>query len=512
MPRDARGRSLESLALAAWLVLPTALVLALAAPPAAAAGPEWRISTPQALDNQTYLADGPITIEQGGVLTVRNSTILFNLTAEGSLALTVHTGGSLILEDAVLRSGAEGWHYNFLVSGHLEARRADISDLRGDAGLGGLEIDGGNAVIEDSSIHHNRFYGLFLRSGAPVVRRTTFDANVVAISVLPGASPVLEDLVILNSTSIGLKITDASPVVRNLTVTGSSNFAVGAASAVLDIVGCRITGGLVGLDAVLGTTGRVEGCAFSSLGTGVRAQDSPVGVSNSTFFADGVGVNATRSAVDLVANEFTDVDLGVRVQQPVAGVLGGEAVDNRFAGAGTAIELHASNFFLFNNTYGPLMTGTRVFHEVQLLIVDKAGAPVTRARVNITAANGALVFTGLTNDTGAVTATLEEFREFGNGTRLNLTPHGVRIESPGLVTETTVNATADKTERITLTEPPAATTVLGVSREALLVVAAILGASALIAAVSLRARRRRHAEALERRSGARRRRGPRSGR
>lgn len=512
MSRDARGRSLEGLTLACALILPATLFLALGAPPAAAAGPEWRIDTPQTLDNQTYLADGPITIGQGGVLTVRHSTILFNLTAEGSLALTVHAGGSLILEDAALRSGVEGWHYNFLVSGHLEARRADISDLRGDAGLGGLEIDGGNAVIEDSSIHHNRYYGLFLRSGAPVIRRTTFDANVVAISVLPGASPVLEDLVIRNSTSIGLKIDDASPVVRNLTVTGSSNFAVGARSAVLDIVGCRLSGGVVGLDAVNGTTGRVQGCEFLSLGTGVRAQDSPLAVSNSTFFSDGIGVNATRSAVEVASNEFTDVGVGVRVQEPVAGVLGGAAVDNQFAGIGTGIELYASNFFLSDNTYGPLMTGTRVFHAVQLLIIDKAGAPVARARVNITAANGALVFAGLTNDTGAVTATLEEFREFGNGTRLNLTPHGVRIESPGLVTETTVNATADKTERITLAEPPAATTVLGVSREALLLVAAVLGAAALVAGLSLRARRRRQSADLERRSGARRRRGPRAGR
>ncbi len=499
---------------AGWLAAALALPLAptLAAPQGAAAATEWRIDSPFVLDNQTYVAEGPITVAQGGVLTVRNSTVLFNLTSEGSITLTVHKGGSLILEDAVLRSKVSGLHYNFLVSGHLEARRADISDLRGDAGLGGLEIEGGNAVIEDSYIHHNRYYGLFLRSGAPVIRRTTFESNVVAVSVLPGASPVFEDLVIRNSTSFGLKVADASPVVRNLTVLNSGGFGVGAVGAVLDIVGCRIAGGPVGLDAAEGTTGRVEACEFLSLGTGVRAQDSPLSITNSTFFGSSVGVNATRSAVGLSGNRFTDDAVGIRVQDSPPGVLGGEAVGNAFVGAGLGIELHVSNFFLENNSYDARMTGTRVFHEVTVVIVDTGGTPVRRALVNITAADGAAVFSGLTNDTGAVVATLEEFREFGNGTRLNLTPHRVRIESPGLVTVTALNATSDKIERITLgaakPEVP-----LGITREALLLVAGVFALAAAAGALGLRARRRRTQAARAQRSqGAPLRRGPRRGR
>ncbi len=499
---------------AAWLAgaLAVPLALALAAPPGAAAATEWRIDAPTPLVNETYVAKGPITVAQGGVLTVRNSTILFDLTAEGSITLTVQAGGSLILEDAVLRSNVSGLHYNFLVSGHLEARRADISDMRGDVGLGGLEITGSDALIEDSHIHHNRYYGLFLRSGAPVVRRTTFDSNAVAVSVLPGASPVLEDILIRNSTNFGLKVADASPVVRNLTVLDSTLFGVGAVGAVLDIVGCKIGGGEVGLDAAQGTTGSVEGCEFLALGTGVRAQDSQVRVSNSTFYGSSLAVNATRSAVELVGNRFTDNALGVRVQEPPSGTAVGEAVDNVFAGAGLGIELHVSNFFLENNSYGAHMTGTRVFHEVGLLIVDPSGAPVRRAVVNITASDGAAVFSGLTNATGELTATLEEFREYGNGTRVNMTPHHVRIEGLGLVTETALNATSDKVEKITLGEPRAAAPV-GFSREGLLLVGALFAVLAAAGALGLRERRRRgHESRGPRTRGARGRRGPRRGR
>jgi len=509
--RDRLGsRPLKAAWIAALLALPLSLSLAL--PPGAAAATEWRVVSPYLLLDETYVAEGPITVAQGGVLTVRNSTILFNLAGEGSITLTVHAGGSLILEDAVLRSNVPGLHYNFLVSGHLEARRADISGLRGDAGLGGLEIDGSEALIEDSQIHDNKYYGLFLRSGAPVVRRTAFDANVVAVSVLPGASPVLEDLVIRNSTGFGLKVADASPVVRNLTVLGSSNFAVGAVGSVLDIVGCRIAGGLIGLDAAQGTTGSVEGCEFLSLGTGVRAQDSPVQVANSTFFGSSAGVNATRSAVELTGNQFTDNSVGIRVQDAGPGVLGGEAVGNAFVGTGLAIELHVSNFFLENNSYDARMTGTRVFHEVALLIVDEGGAAVRGALVDITAADAVAVFRGLTNETGVVVATLEEFREFGNGTRQNLTPHGVRIESRGIVTETALNATSDKVEKITLGGARAQGPV-GVTREALLLIGAAFALAAAAGALGLRARKRRaeriKAERAESARGSRR---PRRGR
>ncbi len=495
---------------AAALALP--LWLALAMPQGGAAATEWRIDTPYLLENRTYLAEGPITVAQGGVLSVRNSTILFNLSAEGSITLTVHAGGSLILEDAVLRSNVAGLHYNFLVSGRLEARRADIADLRGDAGLGGLEIQGGDALIEDSLTHDNRYYGLFLRSGSPVVRRTTFDSNVVAVSVLPGASPTLEDVLIRNATNFGLKVADAAPVVRNLTVLDSSGFGVGAVGAVLDIVGCRIAGGQVGLDAAQGTTGRVEGCEFLALGTGLRAIDSPVMVSNSTFFGSSLGVNATRSAVELLGNRFTDNALGIRVQDAPSGSAVGEAVGNAFAGSGLGIELHVPDFFLENNSYDARMTGTRVFHEVAVLIVDPSGAPVRLARVNITAADGALVFSGLTNATGEAEATLEEFREYGNGTRLNLTPHKVRIEGLGIVTETTLNATRDKVEKITLGGAPQGGAG-GVSREALILLGALFAVAAGAGAFGLRARKhRRDAAQATRAHSARARRGPRRGR
>lgn len=507
--RPPSARLLRALLVAA-LAVP--FWLALGAPPSAAAATEWRIDKPVLLDNQTYLAEGPITVAQGGVLTVRNSTVLFNLSAEGSLSLTVQAGGSLVLEDAVLRSNVSGLHYSFLVSGHLEARRADISDMRGDAGLGGLEIDGGNALIEDSRIHNNRYYGLFLRSGAPVIRRTTFDFNVVAVSVLPGASPLLEDLVIRNSTSFGLKIADASPVVRNLTVLDGAGFGVGALSAVLDIVGCSISGGQVGLDAAGGTTGSVTGCQFLAVGTGLRAQDSPVSVLNSTFYGCSVGVNATRSAVELTGNRFTDNAVGVRLLEPASGTAVGVAVGNAFSGAGLGIELHVANFFLENNTYDVRMTGTRVFHEVGLVLVEASGAPVRRALVNITAADGAAVFSGLTNATGELVATLEEFRELGNGVRLNLTPHHLRIEGLGIVTETTLNATSDKVERITL-GAPAAVGPRGASREALLVGGALLGLAAAAGALGLRTRKRRAQAARPKRTpGAHGRRRPRRGR
>ena len=484
--------------------------------PSAAAAPEWRIDSVKTIENQTYGTDAHIVVAQGGVLTIRNATVEFNLTANGGLRLEVEPGGSLTIENSTLRPSdnatAAGWHWNFLVAGHLDAHRADITNLRGDPALGGLEATGSDILIEDSYIHHNAYYGIMFHAGSATVRNTTFDGNTVAVFVTPGASPYLEGLVIRNSTSFGLKINDAAPVVRNLTVTGSSSFAVGGVSATFDIVGCHISGGDVAVDAVRSSKGRIERCEFLTVATALRARDSPVRVAASTFFSNGLGVNATNSAVDIEGNNFVDVAVGLRAVGSPAGVDIGQATGNNFTGTGTGFEIYVPNFFLSDNTYGPQITGARVFHTMSLLVVDTAGKPVRRASVQLTAANDSVVKSGLTNDTGVFEVVLEEYRELGNGTRLNLTPYGVRIDAKGFATMTILNATSERTERITLQDPPAPT-VFGITREGLFVLAAGLAGVAGVGALGLRKRRKRaDAKAEERRGSGGRRRGPRSGR
>ena len=477
----------------AWAALLLAAAAAATLPPASAAGPEWRIQAPEFIENESYLANGSIVVAQGGVLTCRNAAVLFNLNVSGELKLEVLAGGSLSLDNCTLRASdaarALGLHWNFLVSGHLDARLADISDMRGDAGLGGLEANVGDVLIEDSRIHHNRYYGIMLKAGVATIRNTTFDSNVVGVFVTPGASPYLENVTVTNSTSFGLKVNDASPVVRNLTVSGGTGFGVGAVGAILDIVGCRVSGVEVGVDAVLGTTGRVEGCEFLTVATAVRASNSPLRVEGCTIFGSGIGVNATSSAVVVHGNTFDQVALGVRAAGSAAGPDVGEGTQNTFTGSGVGFVIYVPNFFLEGNTYGQGMTGARVFHTLTLEVVTKAGAPVQRASVQITTADGSPAFSGFTNDTGAVEATLEHFRDLSNGSRQNVTPHHVRIETPGLVTETTLNATSDRTERITLADAAPATP-LGVSREALILIALVLGAVGAGTLYRMRARRK----------------------
>lgn len=496
----------------AVLALALAAVVLPAVPVAAA--DDWVVYGTESLKDQTVFQSGAIVVKPGGVLVVDNATIAFNLTQEGGFALQVEAGGSLVMQDCVVRSGAPGLHFNFLVSGHLEVRRCEISDVRGDAGLGGIEVTGGDVLIEDSKVLNSKYYGLFIRSGSPTVRRTTFDTQAVAISVLPGATPSIEDVVIRNATSIGLKVADASPTVRNLTVLGSTNFAIGAIGSTLDIEGCRVSGGFVGVDAVESTGGNVDGCQFSDVGTGVRAQDSPLVVTNSTFVSVSLGVNATRSPVEVKDSNFTAFGVGVRVSGAGSEVYGGLATGNSFCGSGVAFETHTSSFFIADNTYCPATTSLRAFHFVTLEVRAPDDSPAGAAILEITDGDGDLVFKGATDVDGKVTAPLEEFRTLPSGERHNLTPHGVRIDFRGQVTVTTVNATSETTIQITLApeEPPAP---LPLTREGLYIMAAVFAlaavASALIAWRS--SARRRKAEGDQAAAArARRRRGPRSGR
>jgi len=508
--RSSNPRGPAAFALVLFLLLPA---LALVVPAAQAANPgDWVVAGSQTLDNGTRFMNGSIIVPAGAVLTVRNSTIAFDLPSEGKYNITVEEGGSLRLEDSTVRSNVTGMHYNFVAAGHLEVRRTDISDMRGDVGLGGLESSTGNMIMEDSVIHHNRYYGLFLRAGSAVVRRTVFESNVVAVTVLPGATPTLEDLIIRNSTGFGLKVSSASPSVRNLTVTGSSSFAVGVISSNFSIAGCHIVGGTVGIDLVLGSSGGITGCEILNTGTGVRAQDSSFSVVDTSFSANGVGINSTRSRLEITGNRFVDAVVGVRVRGPVEGAVGGSAETNSFRGTGTAFEVYLATFFVQGNTYEPGITSLRVFHDITLVVVDKAGKPVAQAHVNFTALGGARVFTGVTNETGVAVATVEDYREFGNGTRTNFTPHEVTITRGDQLTETTVNATADRIIQVTLANPDPPTTNLGIPRDALVIIGiavAVLAMFLWAAARSTKGRRAKPDDAPRRPS---RRRGPRSGR
>jgi hypothetical protein len=197
---------------------------------------------------------------------------------------------------------------------------------------------------------------------------------------------------------------------------------------------------------------------------------------------------------------------------PVEGPVGGEALNNRFDGDGVAFEVYVSSFFVQDNTYAPNITALRVFRYIGLVVVDKAGAPVPQARVNVTDLMGTRVFTGVTNETGAVVATLEQYRQFPNGTLQNLTPHAVTITRQDQVTETTVNATADRVIQITLEQPAPPTTEIGVSREGLLFIGIAVAAIAAFSWAGARSNARRRADTKEDARPPVRRRGPRSGR
>jgi len=174
----------RALAAAAVAVLLPLLALPLAAPPAAALNPgDWFVTGIQSVEDQTKVMNGSILVMAGAVLTVRNATIEFTLPIEGLYNITVHAGGTLIMERCTVRSAVEGLHYNFFVSGRLEVRNCDISGLRGDATLGGLDINSNQYTIENSTFHHNEYFGLVIRSGSGTVRNTTFDHHTVAIFV-----------------------------------------------------------------------------------------------------------------------------------------------------------------------------------------------------------------------------------------------------------------------------------------------------------------------------------------
>jgi hypothetical protein len=156
------------------------------------------------LDVGTYLdqvvnVSGPVTVQKGEILTLKNSTLNFDPAPGLDYGVWVAPGGRLVLIDSTVQCSDNITGFTFEVHG--------------------------TALIEDSCIiatavdpdHENGEGGVEIYNDDVRLVNTTFDNALSASIMTVECSPVIEDCVFTGAKDEGIESHGGSPVIRNCT-------------------------------------------------------------------------------------------------------------------------------------------------------------------------------------------------------------------------------------------------------------------------------------------------------
>ena len=186
-------------------------VLALALPAEAGGVPEYlgndlvvSAGAPQVYANRTLVVAGNVTVQAGGVLELRNSTVLLNLTANGSKALTVEPTGTLRVLDldgssstagdrSVVGSADPGLRYTarFKAGANVLFRASTLSGFGFSLAGPGLLIEAANVTFKDSSLESYVF--LRVERVSPVFDGVLFSSDGTGSNYFFGSDAALDN-------------------------------------------------------------------------------------------------------------------------------------------------------------------------------------------------------------------------------------------------------------------------------------------------------------------------------
>jgi len=159
---------------------------------------------PGSYADQSLTVDGTVRVDAGETLTLVNTTLILNITANRQAGVWVGLGARLVLENATVRSAQPIYRYWFEIQGSAVIRNSMIRDLWGDADDasrdhtdGGLEIASSDVTIEGSRIYATGTNGILVINADPRILNTT----------------------VANAGDDGIDLQNADPYLYNVTVT-----------------------------------------------------------------------------------------------------------------------------------------------------------------------------------------------------------------------------------------------------------------------------------------------------
>lgn len=346
---------------------------------------DWVVSGTEVVDNMVILLSGNLTVKSPGSLTLSNSTLIMNCTANGTCAISVEGGAALRLLFSSVRAYNASMRYGFTFGPGSTGKISDsaISSAGYPGGGDGVEIDGAlvdiyntqftgcraGLRVRDSvlpllalnTFSQNDLYGVWATNSSVSFLQCQATANGAGAMLFEGTQASIIDSHVWNHTGFGIRAAGASGLTgrslrmedNNLTISleqsscslsastlGRQQVAIDCLGSNLTVEGTAINQTLSGIAARLsGVT--VSGCNISEANyTGIDAADSSVAVSSGAIYACGYGVLAARSSLNMTGTRVLSCRFdGVKaVSTPASGFVAAQCTFINNSGSAVYIQ------------------------------------------------------------------------------------------------------------------------------------------------------------------------------
>ncbi|MGM0509724.1 MAG: right-handed parallel beta-helix repeat-containing protein [Thermoplasmatota archaeon] len=165
---------------------------------------DFMIDEEMVMENKTFYFDDNIYIVEGGELTIRDSTLIFNTSEDDAFGIYLDRGGSLDVMNSTFRGGVEKYGVKVILRGEALVRDSIFKNVWGDEwdknGEGGIELHSDDISFDNVTIDGGITNGIYIEDCSPEISNTTVNGCADdGIEIQEGA-PVVKDTTITNNS------------------------------------------------------------------------------------------------------------------------------------------------------------------------------------------------------------------------------------------------------------------------------------------------------------------------
>jgi hypothetical protein len=171
---------------------------------------DWIVTSDTYVHQETLTVNGNLTIEDGGKLTLDNTTLIVNGSFYGDLWINVENGGELnVINNSRIKEGTLGVNYDFVFESGSSGIISEsvITDCGWDDGesyqsSGGILIVTDDVIIANSSIHQN-YMGIVPFGVSPIIENNDIRDNIkYGILLINSSSRIIGNKISTNPVGI----------------------------------------------------------------------------------------------------------------------------------------------------------------------------------------------------------------------------------------------------------------------------------------------------------------------
>ena len=201
---------------------------------------DWVITNETIVWNETITLNGNLTIEDGGILTLKYVTLIMNCSEDGEFGIEVKNGGKLFIYDyddnpetkndmSNITVNNTEFEYKFLVNAgaEFEMKNSELSECgyeNGEDGKAGLTIKTDSTLIENSSFYNN-YYGIFIKdSSSNIISHCNIFSNTpIGIHLSSSSNNILTNNTANLNNDYGIVLSSSnSNIIQNNTANSNS--------------------------------------------------------------------------------------------------------------------------------------------------------------------------------------------------------------------------------------------------------------------------------------------------